>query len=108
MTFTVSPTFTASPTPAYEVSGLGRAVLAPVPCRIGQPLCLYFDAAPSASIWEVFTVDQRKVADLSFGGELAQCWQTQHVAAGLYLVRVTIIYQDGSSKQKIFKAVVVN
>jgi sugar lactone lactonase YvrE len=116
LTFTVSPSPTVTPspsgsptatvtpspsaTPAYRLSHLGRSILAPVPLRGHQPLCLAFDGAPSASRWEVFNVAGERVADLHFGAQRDQCWDPSGAASGIYLVHLDIRLADGSREQR--------
>jgi hypothetical protein len=97
----------ATATPAYAASHLNRLQLAPIPCRIGQPLCLYFDRAPASCVWEVFNTGNDKVADLSFGAGYAQCWTDPKLAPGMYFVRLSVVYQDGRRKEQVIKAVMV-
>ncbi len=107
-TGTISPTFTASPTPAFAASGLGATVLAPVPSHRGEPVCLYFEAAPRDSRWTVYSVDQQVVARLSFGSEPQQCWtSTQNLAPGVYWVEVHVDYLSGRSETRIMKMMVL-
>ena len=91
---------------AWTPSRLGKTVLGPVPSKAGDPLCLYFVAAPASTHWEIFTIDQRRVATLDYGGAYAQCWQTNGVAPGIYRVLVNIKYTDGVTETKVFKAVI--
>jgi len=103
---TVSPTATESPIFASS-GGLGKLVLAPVPAKQGQTICLYFDAAPKASHWQIYKLTGERVADLEFTNEVAQCWDTLHVAPGIYFVRTKVDYADGSSKSVTQKVAVV-
>ena len=100
----VSPTATVTPspsvTPAYRPSHQGRSILAPVPLRGHQPLCLAFDRAPSASHWEIFNVAGERVANLDFGSQRDQCWEPSGVASGIYLVHLDISLADGGREQR--------
>ena len=107
-TFTHSPTPTDSPTPAWSQSGLGKAVLAPVPLKAGQPLCLYFDGNPSRSTWKVYGSDGARVADLSFAADLRQCWDgTASLAPGVYYLNLDIDYADGRHEARTQKVMVL-
>jgi hypothetical protein len=95
---------TPPPAPTFTASGLGAAQLGPVPTRRGAPLCLYYDKAPAATQWELFTSAGERAAKLHFGGGSSQCADTSSFVPGLYWARVTVIYQDESQtvlKQKI-------
>jgi hypothetical protein len=106
---TISPTYTVSPTPQFLGSGLGKTVLGPVPAKRGQPICLYFKEAPSSSQWTIYSMDQAVIARLGFGSEASQCWtQTNTVAPGVYWVHLSLTYASGSSETKVFKIMVVN
>jgi hypothetical protein len=106
-TASVTPDFTAtptsSPTPAYARSGLGRDLLAPVPAHLGQPLCLYFSAAPASSSCSLYNVAGERVLTAAFQAETAQCLDTQKLAPGLYWAKVRVQHQDGSTSEFLQK-----
>ncbi len=95
---TASPTATQSRTPAYLSSPFGRPVIGPVPIKRGQSSCLYFDAPPFASKWEIFNSAGDRVAYLAFGSETHHCWNGISVAPGLYWIVADVFYQDGIRK----------
>lgn len=99
-TFSPAPTVTASPgaAPAFASTDLGKPVLGPVPLRAGEPLCLYFDAAPFSSACRVYNQAGQRVADADFGGKIDPCLATGRLAPGLYFVRVDVSYADGSKR----------
>ena len=113
-TITLTPTpvdtATATPTatPAFRSSNLGKTVLAPVPAKKGEPVCIWFTALPSATQWQVFNTAGEKVSDASFGGEYQQCLQTQGFAAGLYYAVIETIYPGGKVEVTKQKLVIVN
>ncbi len=101
LTFTVSgggicpsptETPTLTPTPAFQASGSSDVILAPVPAKVGDKVCAYFDSAPTQSHWQVYDVDGELVGSFSFGSQDDQCWDTSssHVAPGLYFVRLDV------------------
>ena len=77
-------------------SNLGKLALAPVPAKQGQAICLYFDKMPLATHWQVYNAAAQRVAELDFGQQVQQCWQTGGVATGVYWVKVAVDYADGS------------
>jgi hypothetical protein len=85
---------------------LGKAVLAPVPAPRGTPVCLYPDAPIVSSHWDIFNFVGESVASLDFGATAQDCWDTAGVAPGLYLVRLKIVYADGSTQTSWHKVVV--
>jgi hypothetical protein len=89
---TSSPTETAvvtpQPTAAFSRSALGKAVLAPVPAKAGEPVCLFTESTPISSRWTVYNLAGDRVAALSFNGSMGHCWDTSNVKPGIYLVKV--------------------
>lgn len=90
----------------FRPSGLGRTVLAPVPAHVGDPVCLYFVDAPSASHWEILSIDRQRIATLSFGNNRDQCWQSTGVAPGFYRIKVHVDYANGVGEDKSYKILV--
>lgn len=105
--FTTSPTPTASPTGFFARSGMGKTVLAPVPAHIGQPVCLYFDKAPASTHWDLYSFDQTRVAQLDFGSQYSQCWDSHGVAPGIYYLKLQTHYADGSSADSLIKVMLI-
>lgn len=93
-------------TPTQALSGLGKVVLAPVPVAAGTPVCLYAEKPVASSQWTIVNFVGESVASLSFGAVSLPCWDTTGVPAGLYLVRLTIAYGDGSTATSWHKVVV--
>jgi hypothetical protein len=107
ITPTASPTPTITPTPYWAVSNLGRSILAPSPAHQGQPLCLYFDAAPASSEWKIYDLAGDLVEKLGFETQRQQCWDTGKVAGGIYLARISVNYADGTKKDFLQKLAVL-
>ncbi len=103
-TYTPTSTFTATPTPI--LSSFGQAILAPVPVSKGGTICLYPDKPIQSSQWDVFNFVRESKATLTFSSGLNDCWNTTGTAAGVYLVRVKMVYADGT-KATIWKKIVI-
>jgi len=110
-TFTPSPTIsdspTASPTPAYLASGRGRCVLAPQPARAGQPVALYFKAAPNRTRWQVYDLAGEVVADLDIAGSGPHRCPTDKLAPGLYFAHIKVDYADSTAETLLLKFAVI-
>lgn len=101
-----TPTPTVTPTPAYLRSAdPSKVLLGPVPAREGQPICLYFNAAPESSDWQVYNAAGERVAALNYGAEARQCWDTTAVAAGIYFAKID--YKAGGEAKTLTQKVVV-
>ncbi len=105
-TATPSPTETATSTLTQALSGLGKAVLAPVPVSRGQDLCLYPDSPLLSSQWDFFNTVGESVAHQDFTGGTAACRDTQDLQPGLYLVRLKLTYAGGRTSTVWQKVVV--
>jgi xanthomonalisin len=107
-TFTITPTPTLSPTPTLTqiLSSLGRAVLAPVPVSKGGTICLYPDRPIQSSQWDVFNFVGESQASLSFSTAFNNCWNTAGMGAGVYMVRVKLVYAD-STDATLWKKIVI-
>jgi hypothetical protein len=94
--------------PAYQASNLGKTIAAPVPAKAGQPICLYYDSAPTASHWSVYNVAGDLVASLDFTTEPSQCWDTARasVAPGVYWIRVQLTTAGGGQRTEVKRVVV--
>ncbi len=106
---TATPTITPSATPTITplISGLGKTVLAPVPAKKGEPMCLYFSQPPSSSQWQIFNLAGQRVADLNFGQEPKQCWDTSALSPGVYLVHCQVTYISNQQESFTRKVAVV-
>jgi hypothetical protein len=114
MTVTFTPTVVDSPTPTSSLPssptptptflGQGQLILAPVPARPGQRVCLYFDRPAAATSWEVFNVAGEGVARLSFMQSQNNCWDTSQAPPGIYFVEIKITYLDGTTARVWRKA----
>jgi hypothetical protein len=99
-------TDTPTITPTQNLSnGLG-VVLAPVPVKKGEAICLYPDSPIAGSKWQIHNVVGVSVANLAFDSPLGNCWNTSGVAPGIYFVRLTLAYVDGR-ETRAWKKVVV-
>ena len=114
---TLTPSFTptstptsglslATLTPTQSLSGLGKVVLAPMPLRTGDNLCLYPEKPLASSHWEIFNLMGESIAKLSFDTGYSDCWPTQGVAPGIYLVRMKLTYADGHT-ETVSKRIVI-
>jgi len=86
---------------------LGKAVLAPVPAKAGQPLRLYFEQPPVSGCCRIYNLGGEKVAEMNFENQPNPCIATQQLAPGIYLARIKVQYQDGSSKILIQKVAIL-
>jgi hypothetical protein len=80
--------------------------LAPVPVKSGDPICLYNSGNEVATTWQVIDLMGEKVAQLTFGGSGSQCWNTTGAAPGIYIIQVSITYDDGTTGNMTQKVVV--
>jgi hypothetical protein len=104
-TATATATITLTPTPPFAASGTGKPVLGPVPLKSGDPLCLYFDAAPDSSSCQLYNIAGEMVANADFGGRPSPCLPTRRLAPGVYVARIKVQYKAGASRtqfQKIY------
>jgi hypothetical protein len=94
----------SNPGPSYAVgSGTlayaappANLILAPVPSKKGQPVCLYSDSPLLDSDWTIFGTDQQVVARLRDGSAQPCFSGTAGLAPGTYLVRIRS--RDASGK----------
>ncbi len=93
--------------PGFAGSGLGRALLAPVPVAAGQPLCLYFDTQPSSSQVELYNVAGELVSSGTFGATGSACLDTTHLASGIYLARIVVHDASGGTRTSFQKVAVL-
>jgi ELWxxDGT repeat protein len=82
----------------YSVTKENKALFGPNPVKHGDPLCLYFDAAPAKSKWEAYNLAGDRVATLEFESGTDNCWKTEKVAPGIYVLKGEVEYQDGTKK----------
>ncbi len=81
-------------------------LLAPVPAKAGQPICLYSDATLVESRWTVFGVDQQLVARLYFDSGQHCFTETLGLAPGIYLVRIVTLDVQGRKSTAIRNLVI--
>ncbi len=99
-------TLTPSPTATFLLSPHGKLTLAPNIVSGMKPICLYLDKPASESQWTIYDLAGERVAHLEFGKEQA-CWNHPNLASGLYLIRVQVGYEDGTTGDRIFKVVFI-
>jgi len=107
-TITLTPTITDTPTrtPTQNLSNGQGVVLAPVPAKKGENICLYPDTPISSSRWGIYTVMGVSVANLSFATPNGHCWDTSGYAPGLYFIKLKLTYSDGREAQAWKKVMV--
>jgi hypothetical protein len=93
------------PTLAFNQSPLGKTVLAPVPAKAGQPVCLFFESAPSRSRWEIYNLAGERISSLSFDGPSGHCWNTAQAVPGLYFIRAS--FEDAQGSKVIWQKVAI-
>ncbi len=89
-----SPCYTDTPTPIPAP----KIIMAPVPVKAGQPVCMYFNNTPSSAKWTVYNTAGEVVAVLNFSGPAKQCWDTgaAKLAPGLYWIEIKVVNADSS------------
>jgi hypothetical protein len=100
-TFSVSPTQSIPPTPQQGT----ELLLAPVPARLGQLVCLYPAGAQASGNWELYGSDQLRLGSYKFGPGESQCMPTLGLAPGIYYVKMHLDLSDRSTDK--VQAVVV-
>jgi hypothetical protein len=90
----------------YVEHGELKLVLAPMPVKRGQPLCLYPSEPLAQSRWTFFGSDQQLVGRLSSDGGQACFSETAGLATGSYIVRVWVRSVAGVEKTFIKQVVV--
>ncbi len=83
---------------------LGRNVIGPVPAPAGTSLCLYAVQPTVSGVWQVYNVVGQRSAYLTFGSG-DECWNTGGMARGLYFIKLTLTYGDGTSAVEWHKVV---
>jgi hypothetical protein len=73
-----------------------KIILAPVPVRSGEPLCLYNSGDIVSAGWQVYNVMGERIADESFSGSGNPCWDSTQTAPGIYIVEIKLNYPDGT------------
>lgn len=101
----MTPTPIMTETPVMGLSNGRRVVLAPMPVKKGEKVCLYTDREPLSCKWEVCNLMgaslKRFVTVRSEG-----CMETTDLAPGVYLVRLNLVYPDGQEEKFVRKALV--
>jgi hypothetical protein len=109
-TFTVSNTFTASPTAvpgfAFGQTAADLPIAASVPHR-GEDLCVAFPQPVASSTLIFYNGDGEKVADLTTGGGGNPCLKTDAIAPGIYYVKVQATLSDGSAVEKFIRVAIL-
>jgi hypothetical protein len=75
-----------------------KTAYGPVPAKKGQPICVYYEKAVASSHWDVYNFAGKKVSALDFGNEANPCWDPTNAAPGIYMIRTSMVFNDGSSK----------
>jgi hypothetical protein len=88
------------------MSPTGTLSLGPNVAQNGQPICLFMNKPALSSQWDIYDIAGELVAQLNFGTGEA-CWGHPGIASGLYLVRVQVNYEDGSTADKILKVIIL-
>jgi hypothetical protein len=102
-TATFAPTATEeiqqSYTPTPPLSGGSNPVLGPVPVPPNGTLCLYPDRPISGGQWGLYNFVGEILTDLTLTGTGTNCMNlgALHIPPGLYLARVDLKYQDGTT-----------
>ena len=84
---------------------MGKPILGPVPCPRNSKLCLFPDKPALSSQWDVYDWVGVSIASLNFGTSNA-CWNVTGIPPGIYIVRIKMIYLDGSASTTWQKIVV--
>jgi hypothetical protein len=94
---TISPTFTISPTwtPTPLSPSAPKAVVGPVPGRVGSPLCAGAPSPPLSVEIVLKNLSKEPVATVSGGA--GTCLDTALIAPGMYFAVITVRYPDGTS-----------
>lgn len=98
-TSTVSPTVTPGTPPVKLFDKSPELILAPNPQQIGAPVCLYSNATPQESHWNIYNTALERVASLDFVGPALQCWDTSKATPGLYYIDAKWTLADGGIKR---------
>jgi hypothetical protein len=108
LTLTNTPTLTPrlTETLPFNLSPTGILSLGPNLAQSAEPICLFVNKPDLSSQWDIYDIAGELVAPLSFGSGEA-CWSHPGIASGLYLVRVRVNYQDGTTADKIFKVIIL-
>jgi hypothetical protein len=98
---------TVTDTPPFDRSTLGKPVLAPVPAKRGEKVCLFFTHAPVSSTMEVYNVAGEKLGRVGVNNVSGHEWDTSNAAPGVYFVKIDIVYADATSETIWRKAIVI-
>jgi hypothetical protein len=106
ITSTLTNTATITNTPSYSKSGLGKDVLGPSPARSGEKIYLFTQKAPLQEHWDIYDVLGQRLAILDFTSGQSGFWDTQGVGRGLYFIKITLTYLDGTTQVEWQKATI--
>ena len=114
LSFTATPTPTDPPaTPVFTntqvVSGGPTPVLGPNPAPRTQPICLYPDKPVNGSEWDIFNFVGENLVHMGYSGPAPECFtpSTYNLPPGLYLVRLKLVYADGT-RNEVWKKLVLS
>jgi hypothetical protein len=71
---------------------------------VGTSLCLYATQPTVSGTWQVYNVVGQRAAYLTFGSG-DECWNTGGMARGLYFIKLTLAYGDGTGAVEWHKVV---
>jgi hypothetical protein len=77
-----------------------------VPAKPGDKVYLYTQQAPDTENWEVYNVLGERLAVFTFASGQSGFWDTSGVGRGLYFIKISLTFQDGSVKAEWLKAVI--
>jgi hypothetical protein len=87
-------------------SGMEKDVAAPVPAKVGRPVCIYPTRPALRVEMQVFNAAGQRVAELGSSQQQA-CWNTRQAATGVYLLKWHSTYLDGSSADSMQKVYLI-
>jgi hypothetical protein len=86
-----SPVTTPSPNNVKTFFG-------PVPQKKGQPVCVSYEKPVNNSHWDIYNLAGQKISAADYGNDASPCWDSSNVAPGIYMIRSSLSFSDGSSK----------
>lgn len=100
---------TPAPVPTTNL-GLSPTDIKLIPNKIGKDhtVCQMTGKPVHQSRWKVFDVSGEIVRSLDFRGDQYPCWKPEGLASGLYIVKVDLVYDDGTSGSKIIRFVIMH
>jgi hypothetical protein len=93
-------------TPEKGLSNGQGVVLAPMPVKKGEKVCLYADRVFSSCKWDVYNLVGVSLKHFATTRLEESCMPTVELAPGVYVVRLSLVYPDGV-ETTTFKKVLV-